>query len=48
MKKSKEELEQNIAFEIQLTHALNTSSDSVPGRTILCTYFLNEEKGLQE
>ena len=46
-KKPKEGFEKK-SFEIKGNHDLNTRKRFVFGRAIICTYSLNEEKGLQE
>ena len=48
MKISKEGFEQKITFKIKVNHTLNTNSNAEVGRKIICTYYLNEEKCLQE
>ena len=48
MKNSNEGFEQNIEFLIKGNHTLNNMNNTEVGRTIICAYSLNEEKGLQE
>ena len=47
MEDSKEGFEQNIALIIKGIHNFNTRKNSVFGKKILCTYSLNEQKGLK-
>ena len=48
MKKPKEGFEQKIEFLIKGNRTLNNRNNYVVGRKIICTYYLDEEKGLQE
>ena len=48
MKIPKERFKQNIAFEIEGNHDLNTRINYAVVKTGICTYYLNEEKCLQE
>ena len=48
MKAPKEGFEQKIKLVIKINHTLSTRENFAAGRTIVCTYSLNEEKGLQE
>ena len=48
MKNTKEGFEQKITFLIKVNHTPNTRNNAAFGRTIICTYYLNREKGLQE
>ena len=48
MKYPKEEFEQMIEFVINGNHTLSNRNNSLVDRTIMCTYYFNEEKGLQE
>ena len=48
MNNSEEGFEQNNVFGINGNHTLNTSNTSAVGRKIICTYYFNEKKGLEE
>ena len=48
MKNPEEIFEKKIAFVIKGNHTRNTRNNAAIGREIICTYYLNEEKGLQE
>ena len=48
MKKKQEGFEQNIAFLIKENHTHNNRNNYAVGRKIICTYYSNQEKGLQE
>ena len=48
MENPKDIFKKNVAFEIKDNHTLNTRKKYGVGRTIICTYYLNKEKGLQE
>ena len=37
-----------IIFVIKINHTLNTRNNFAVGRTIICTNYLNEDKGMQE
>ena len=48
MKNSKEGFEQNISFKTKANRTLKPGNYYAVGRKIICKYYLNEEKGLQE
>ena len=48
MKNPKEGFEQNMSLKIESNHTLSTGKNYAVGGKILCIYYLNEEKGLQE